>query len=187
MSRAEAMLDNRMHWKRVQTDSSGKNEERVLLRPPAKIERERLLQAQNHRDTTTTTQSNCQNACDRNKECDGERKGFKKSLSFQTLKDALAKADSDMPVQEYDHRKVVVVKPKKYILKDRKFEMNALCRVFLGKGGLSIFTLFISLYMCGTLWAYTSVFSSAMAREFPLFFVGSVSPFLIVIKCRCYS
>jgi len=172
MSRAEAMLDNRMHWKRVKTDSSGKTEERVLLRPPAKIERERLLQAQNHRDTTTTTQSNCQNACDRNKECDGERKGFKKSLSFQTLKDALAKADPDMPVQEYDHRKVVVVKPKKYILKDRKFEMNALCRVFLGKGGLSIFTLFISLYMCGTLWAYTSVFSSAMAREFPLFFVG---------------
>ena len=57
----------------------------------------------------------------------------------------------------------------KYVIKGRKFEVNTLCRVFLGKGGLHMFTLFISLYCYCTLWAYTSVFCSAMAHKFPIF------------------
>jgi len=52
---------------------------------------------------------------------------------------------------------------------DRKFEVNTLCRVFLGKrGGLQIYTTFICLYCYCTLWAYTSVFSSALAQMWPL-------------------
>lgn len=56
-----------------------------------------------------------------------------------------------------------------YLVKNRKFEINTLCRIFLGKPGLYLFTLFISLYTFGVLWAYTSVFSSAMAAIAPIF------------------
>jgi hypothetical protein len=51
---------------------------------------------------------------------------------------------------------------------ERKFEVNTLCRVFLGKTGLRLYTTFICLYIYCTLWAYTSVFSSAMAQTIPL-------------------
>jgi amino acid permease len=64
---------------------------------------------------------------------------------------------------------VVSTEPPKYMIESRKFEVNALCRVFLGKHGLQLYTLVISLYLCGALWAYTSVFSSAMATALPLF------------------
>jgi amino acid permease len=55
-----------------------------------------------------------------------------------------------------------------YIIHDRKFEINALCRVYLGKRGLHMFTIFLSFYMCGTLCAYTNVFASAMSRTYDL-------------------
>jgi hypothetical protein len=56
MSRAEAMLDDKMHWNKVEK-KTGNKKERVLLRPPAKMERERLLQTQNKTETTTPTPS----------------------------------------------------------------------------------------------------------------------------------
>jgi amino acid permease len=67
---------------------------------------------------------------------------------------------------------VVVVKeqkPPKYMIEQRKFEVDALCRVFLGRHGVQIYTIILSLYLCGSLWAYTSVFSSASATALPLF------------------
>ncbi|VEU41171.1 unnamed protein product [Pseudo-nitzschia multistriata] len=162
MSRAEAMLDNKMHWKKHEAKRGGADDStpRVLLRPPAKIERERLLQQQSPKPTHTQKQS-------------GDKEvPVHKSLSFQSLQDAFSKAKLT-PGQENRHRHVVVLKPKKYIVKDRKFEANALCRVFLGKRGLHAFTFVLSLYMLGTLWAYTSVFSSAVARAFPVFSSGT--------------
>ncbi len=57
---------------------------------------------------------------------------------------------------------------QEYLVKNRKFEVNTLCRVFLGKQGLRTYTLCISLYIYGALWAYTSVFSSAMSGALPL-------------------
>ena len=62
----------------------------------------------------------------------------------------------------------VTVTATKYLVKNRKFEVNTLCRIFLGKFGLRIYTTFICLYMCGLLWAYTSVFASALARAAPI-------------------
>jgi hypothetical protein len=171
MSRAEAMLDDKMHWIKVEK-KTGTKKERVLLRPPAKMERERLL---NQTETTTPIPSSSyQNNRGGVNEYDhiGDKKAVQKAISFQTLQDALSKVDATTALQEYDQRQLVVLKPKKYIVTDRKFEMNVLCRVFLGKRGLRVFTLFLSLYMCGTLWAYTSVFSSAMARQFPIFAVS---------------
>ena len=67
---------------------------------------------------------------------------------------------------------VVVVKeaePPKYMIESRKFEVDALCRVFLGRRGVQFYTVILSLYLCGSLWAYTSVFSSAMSTALPLF------------------
>ncbi len=171
MARAEAMLDTKMHWIKIKKKTDNGNKERVLLRPPAKIERERLLQTRHKNETITNMETNPYQNHGGGYEydhTDGE-KGVKKSVSFQSLQEALLKANVSSGFQGYDQRQVVVVKPKKYIVKDRKFEMNALCRIYLGKPGLRLFTLFLSLYMCGTLWAYTSVFSSAMARAFPIF------------------
>ena len=166
MSRAEAMLDNKMHWIKVEKKTDLSNQERVLLRPPAKIERERLLQTQKNNETITPISSSpYQNYGGKN---DHDGKGFQKSISLQSLYAALKENDKT-GLQGIGRRQVVVVKPKKYIVEDRKFEMNALCRVFLGKRGLRIFTVFLSLYMCGTLWAYTSVFSSAMSRALPIY------------------
>ncbi len=171
MSRAEAMLDNKMHWRKVETKRDQINRERVLLRPPARIERERLLQTQSSMNDTkkspvpsASPYQNYRGSSELDRDI-----GVTKSLSFQALNEALSKAKRNSDLEGFDQRNVVVVKPTKYIVKDRKFEMNALCRVFLGKRGLKIFTFFLSLYMCGTLWAYTSVFSSAMARAFPVF------------------
>ena len=171
MSRAEAMLDNKMHWRKVETKRDQINRERVLLRPPARIERERLLQTQNSMNDTkkspvpsASPYQNYRGSSELDRDI-----GVTKSLSFQALNEALSKVNRSSDMEGFDQRNVVVVKPTKYIVKDRKFEMNALCRVFLGKRGLKIFTFFLSLYMCGTLWAYTSVFSSAMARAFPIF------------------
>eukprot|EP00535_Pseudo-nitzschia_heimii_P009081 CAMPEP_0197191534 /NCGR_PEP_ID=MMETSP1423-20130617/23559_1 /TAXON_ID=476441 /ORGANISM="Pseudo-nitzschia heimii, Strain UNC1101" /LENGTH=604 /DNA_ID=CAMNT_0042644203 /DNA_START=114 /DNA_END=1925 /DNA_ORIENTATION=+ len=167
MSRAEAMLDSKMHWIKVDK-KAGK---RLLLRPPAKLERERLLQTQaQSANTTPKRPSSYKNELGGNEEndCEGP-KGFQKSASSQSLHDALSGTNTHDAAEIFDRREVVVIKPKKYIVKDRKFEMNALCRVFLGKRGLHAFTLILSLYMCGTLWAYTSVFSSALARAFPIF------------------
>ena len=173
MSRAEAMLDSKMHWIKNAKKTDNNNRERVLLRPPAKIERERLLETRKENERITSMQSSPYHNYGGGNEYDdtGGEKGVKKSISFQSLQEALSKANMNPGMQGYGQRQVVVVKPKKYIVKERKFEMNALCRVFLGKPGLRVFTLFLSLYMCGTLWAYTSVFSSAMARAFPIFSV----------------
>jgi Transmembrane amino acid transporter protein len=60
-------------------------------------------------------------------------------------------------------------KPGSYLVQnERKFEVNTQCRVFLGKTGLRLYTTFICLYIYCTLWAYTSVFASAMAQTIPL-------------------
>jgi len=55
-----------------------------------------------------------------------------------------------------------------YLVKNRQFEVNTLCRIFIGKKGVAVYTVFISLYIIGLLWAYTSVFASAMSKAIPL-------------------
>ena len=77
-------------------------------------------------------------------------------------------------------------------VKHRKFEINALCRVFLGRFGKNVYMLFLSLYVYCTLWAYTSVFASAMAREFPFgwdedfaYFLYAIVFGVIVIPMSC--
>lgn len=49
-----------------------------------------------------------------------------------------------------------------------KFEMSELCQMFMGMRWKHFFTLCISLYNYGCLWAFTSVFSNALTLVYPL-------------------
>lgn len=57
-------------------------------------------------------------------------------------------------------------------------EYGDLCRMFLGDTGHLIYTLFISIYIYGTLWAYITIFANAMAIHFP---IGIYSYFYYII------
>lgn len=54
------------------------------------------------------------------------------------------------------------------LVKDVKFEMTDLCDIFLGRHGRQCYTCMISLYMYGTLWAYSTVFSKALTSHLPI-------------------
>lgn len=55
-----------------------------------------------------------------------------------------------------------------YVVHDRKFEVNALCRVFLGKPALATYSTALCLYIYCSLWAYACVFCSALSKVLPL-------------------
>jgi len=198
MARAEAMVDEQFHWKDNNNNSNNNNTkegrsassgnrtngERVLLKPQR--ERKKLmrrLQEESLKETAGTSSSSYQkefvnddvNQNQNDNKQDHDNKQFHKSLSLTSFQDVTSSNTNKSPLQEQSsHRQLVVIRQKnanqqKYIVKDRKFEVNALCRIFLGKRGLRIYTLVISLYMCGALWAYTSVFASAMAMAIPIF------------------
>jgi amino acid permease len=103
---------------------------------------------------------------------DSKKENYGSMVSFQP---ATKLHDQDAPNCSNSNR-------TKYLVKNRKFELNTLCRIYLGKQGLRIFTVFICLYMCGLLWAYTSVFSSAMARAAPVFGNGDE-----YVNYTCYA
>ena len=50
----------------------------------------------------------------------------------------------------------------------RKIEITELCTIFLGPVGQRLYTCTISMYMYGTLWAYTTVFANAFAAHLSL-------------------
>mmetsp|Transcript_22364 Transcript_22364/g.46359 ORF Transcript_22364/g.46359 Transcript_22364/m.46359 type:complete len:432 (-) Transcript_22364:2011-3306(-) len=54
------------------------------------------------------------------------------------------------------------------IVKDRKFEITALCRLFLGEIGEKAYILSVGLDIYGCLWGFTSVFASSLALAIPL-------------------
>jgi len=54
------------------------------------------------------------------------------------------------------------------LVKDRKFEVNTLCRLYLGNIGQHLYTTSVCLYIYCALWAFTSVFASAMSKALPL-------------------
>jgi hypothetical protein len=167
--------------------------ERVLLVPPKRLrqEREKLLALHggggqssdyNSIESTTMIDHAASNGGDTHNHHAGNNPTVVRSSSLPMmalveLHNGKATAESnnidapDIGVHHLPHQVVTVREkaPPKYVIQERKFEVNALCRVFLGKGGLRMYTVIICLYICGALWAYTSVFSSAMAAAVPLF------------------
>jgi hypothetical protein len=67
-------------------------------------------------------------------------------------------------------------------INDRKFELPELCSLFLGNTAQKIYTAFIIVYMYGTLWAYSTVFSNAFAAHVP---IGQYSYHMYLILFGC--
>jgi amino acid permease len=50
----------------------------------------------------------------------------------------------------------------------RKYELNEMAEIFLGKTGSTVYTSFAITYLYGTLWAYTAVFGRAFSTILPI-------------------
>ena len=55
-----------------------------------------------------------------------------------------------------------------HVVGSQKFEVTELCKIFLGKQSVRVYTFLISVYMYGTLWAYATVFADSLAMRLPL-------------------
>ena len=51
---------------------------------------------------------------------------------------------------------------------ERRYEMNELCRLFLGRFGKIIYDIALCFYLYGSLWSYSTVFAESMASHVPL-------------------
>ena len=56
-----------------------------------------------------------------------------------------------------------------HVVGNQKYEVTELCKIFLGKQSVRLYTFLIAVYMYGTLWAYSTVFSQSLAMRLPLF------------------
>jgi amino acid permease len=152
MARAEVMLDGQMHWIKK---NSQKQPGRLLLLPSnrGKPEHERLIEVDDGGSSIKQY---------------GTNTGVEVKLGGSQPTTPISSQPSTPDAHALRSASHSAANTK-YLVKHRKFEINAFCQVFLGKSGMKVFTAFIYLYMCGLLWAYTSVFSSAMARAAPIF------------------
>lgn len=157
LARAEAMLDNRMHWVKR---NPGDEEKGQLVYSPlvSKGESSDLLQTATMAYDSMTSSST-----------GNLTHGLGGSVG-QLMDTALTGQGS--PSVAHQGRQLIHRPPPKYIIKHRKFEVNSLCRVFISKAGLRLYTGFICLYIYCTLWAYTCVFAGSMAKAAPLFAGG---------------
>lgn len=55
-----------------------------------------------------------------------------------------------------------------HIVGSEKYEITELCKIFLGKQSVRVYTFLISVYMYGSLWAYSTVFADSLAMRLPL-------------------
>jgi len=54
----------------------------------------------------------------------------------------------------------------------KKFEINQLCGIFLGRWCQKFYEIGLLLYMYGALWGYSAVFCSSLVQQFPLTFIS---------------
>ncbi|KAJ3432672.1 hypothetical protein M0812_21615 [Anaeramoeba flamelloides] len=55
-----------------------------------------------------------------------------------------------------------------FFLRDRKYEINELCKIFFGKNGKRLYTLSIMMTLYGSLWSYAAVFGTSITMLFPI-------------------
>lgn len=55
-----------------------------------------------------------------------------------------------------------------HVVGDTKYEVTELCKIFIGKQSVRLYTALLSLYLYGSLWAYSTVFANSMAMRVPL-------------------
>eukprot|EP00592_Proboscia_alata_P011496 CAMPEP_0194387006 /NCGR_PEP_ID=MMETSP0174-20130528/89551_1 /TAXON_ID=216777 /ORGANISM="Proboscia alata, Strain PI-D3" /LENGTH=340 /DNA_ID=CAMNT_0039176709 /DNA_START=187 /DNA_END=1206 /DNA_ORIENTATION=- len=165
MAWAEEMLDDDMRWMEKKPD---RDEQKKLLvySPvinPASRNNRAKLSLEHGQDAKNKPQTSLLPMSAKNKQYNTTNKAI--SINGVLL------PSSDFGNAREPHRRQLITVEKKqplnYLVKQRKFEVNALCRVFLGKPTMYFYTLVLSVYIYFTLWAYTAVFSSAMAQAFP--------------------
>jgi len=164
MARAEAMLDGRMHW----IERNPGDEERQMLvysSVVARCDSADLLQSAAEVESygsvsMTPAISGKFNSVHNGSSLPG--------TPIHSLPGTPAPSQPGTP----RGRRLIRRPLQTYPVKRRKFEVNTLCRVFLGKLGLRVYTGFLCLYIYCTLWAYTSVFAASMAGAAPLFADG---------------
>lgn len=161
MARAEAMLDEKMRWIK---QNPGDEEKGQLIYSPAVLKGEASDLVQ------VSTMSYGAMAGNPTRGAVGSTEHLNKPLAGTPGASQPGTPDRS----KWRPRQLMHRLPAKYVVKHRKFEINALCRVFIGKFGLRLYTGFICLYIYCTLWAYTCVFASAMAKAAPFFAGGDV-------------
>ena len=172
MARAEAMLDNQMHW--IKRNAGDEEKGMVVFSPMVmKGETSDLLQSATMTYDSTAVAGNLTHGL-------GGSSGKLMNMSLPgtpgaSLPGTPGVSQPGTPSNDKAHRgrRLIHKAPPKYIVKHRKFEVNSLCRVFVGKAGLRLYTGFICLYIYCTLWAYTCVFASALAKAAPFFAGGN--------------
>ena len=120
------MLDKSLHWISPPGDKYNEKRERILLRPPAKIEREReqeqllrLLKEQRQPPPPPSYQN------ENSSKQDEEKLPFHKSHSLPSFDDVMT--NTNMVVEEQPRSQLVVIrKSQEYVIKDRKFEVNGM-------------------------------------------------------------
>mmetsp|Transcript_1267 Transcript_1267/g.2746 ORF Transcript_1267/g.2746 Transcript_1267/m.2746 type:complete len:618 (+) Transcript_1267:136-1989(+) len=190
MARAEAMLDHRMHWikkkkppvrREVEEGDDDDTKRPMLVYSPVVVRGENsnlLLPREPHDNYNSTTTT---------------------ATTTSASSGGVGHAKSSCELAELSHPPTITALPgtpnrdgrrllqrrlrpnattkqqpsSEYLIKERKFEVNSLCRVYLGKSGLHIYTASICLYVYCTLWAYTCVFASAMSTAFATPFSNS--------------
>jgi hypothetical protein len=73
-----------------------------------------------------------------------------------------------------------------HVVGNQKYEVTELCKIFLGKQSVRLYTFLIAVYMYGTLWAYSTVFSESLAMRLPLFSQSSDEVELSSASYRIY-
>lgn len=194
MARAEAMLDNRMHW--IKRNAGDEEKQRLVYSPVIavnKTEASDLLPPSpamsfDYGVAASSLPASANNSTRGADGGDTPSRGMvhpRSSCELASLPEAPGPGTvgvgslpgtpgSSRPGTPTTSRgrRLLRRPPPKYLVKHRKFEVNSLCRVFVGKAGLRIYTGFICLYIYCTLWAYTCVFASAMAAAAPVFAGG---------------
>lgn len=91
-----------------------------------------------------------------------DSQGFLSLKESRTENSAMLPESTSEPTSEPTSVELLAVGTQKY-------EVTELCKIFMGKQSVRIYTVLISLYMYGTLWAYSTVFADSLAMRLPLF------------------
>ena len=165
MARAEAMLDNDMHWIRM---NPGDEEKQLLVYSPVVFNKSSSMP---EGDMMTNSDHNLYEEPKQPLMPKNPMQIDYQSFSSPSQTPSLHESPGGQRrLQQAGalKRNLVQLSKPKYVVKERKFEINALCRIFLGKPGLHLYTAFLCMYIYCTLWAYTCVFSSALAKAAPI-------------------
>lgn len=77
--------------------------------------------------------------------------------------------------------------PKEVLITDRKFEMNELCGVFIGKWGKLSFSVGLFVYMTTGLWSFGSVFGISLTSKIPILSSGPCNMYEVPLSSGCHE